>query len=256
MSDAWYFVDSDEHAGPVSYEQLRKYLVSPRGGKTALVWHKGLSDWKPAGEVKELAGVFAEPPPLPRQVVQSRTTRVPRAAPTLHHVDRWVSGLPWRWARNGAIFAAISSFARLGGSKDIEKMLQNGSVLLSTAVVFVIMIIGSAFLFFMIGLWARRTLLSAPGVAWVSIAKSIPRKWTVGGVLLGTLMVLTDAVFQWRGAKLQSGDSINAIAENVGYVIGAVGTASLLGFVVGLVSRRGLERAISDDGDITTNVFR
>jgi hypothetical protein len=48
-------------------------------------------------------------------------------------------------------------------------------------------------------------------------------------------------------AKVQPGGSIRAIAENVGYVIGTVGASSFVGFVVGLVSRRGLRRAILDD---------
>ena len=78
MSDAWYYVDRDEQVGPVSREQLRKFLLSPRGGKGALVWRNGLSDWKAAREVGELAVVFEGPPPLPRRRGQPA---VPAAAP-------------------------------------------------------------------------------------------------------------------------------------------------------------------------------
>src|ERR1700730_8136005 len=71
MADVWYYVENDARAGPVSSEQLRRFLRSPRGGEAALVWHSGLSDWKRAGEINELADVFKLPPPVPRGVVQS-----------------------------------------------------------------------------------------------------------------------------------------------------------------------------------------
>src|SRR5579871_5529828 len=67
MSDAWYYVENNTDAGPVSCEQLRQFLRSPRGGKSALVWREGLSDWKAAGELNELADVFKRPPPIPHR---------------------------------------------------------------------------------------------------------------------------------------------------------------------------------------------
>jgi hypothetical protein len=161
--------------------------------------------------------------------------------------DRWVKALPRRWARNGAIFGAIFSFAQLGGSRDIEQLLQNSGLLLYVAITSVVSVVGSALLFFVNGLWARKALLRSPDREWASVAKSIPLKWTIGAALLGLLIILADAVFEWRGAKLQSGGSINAVVENVGYVVGVVGTLLVLGFAIGLVSRRGLRRAISDD---------
>jgi hypothetical protein len=57
MADAWYYVDNDAQAGPVSFEQLRNFLLSPSGGKHALVWRKGLQDWKAAGEMPELVAI-------------------------------------------------------------------------------------------------------------------------------------------------------------------------------------------------------
>jgi hypothetical protein len=160
--------------------------------------------------------------------------------------NRWVRTLPRRWARNGAIFGAITSFARLGGSRDIERLLKNSGLLL-VAIESVIFVVVLALIFFVGGLCARKALPGAPDIGWASVAKSIPVKWTIGAALLGLLVILADAVFQWRGAQLQSGGSINAVAENLGYVMGVVGTSSLLGFVIGLVSRWGLRRAISDD---------
>jgi hypothetical protein len=161
--------------------------------------------------------------------------------------DRWVKTLPRRWARNGIVLGAISSFAQFGGSRDIEQLLQNSGLLSHVAIVSVISVVGLAVLFFVVGQWARRALSRAPDRGWASVAKSIPLKWTIGAALLGLLVILADTVFEWRGAKLQTGDSTSAVAENVGYVVGIVGTSSLLGFVIGLVSRRGLRRAISDD---------
>jgi hypothetical protein len=71
MPDAWYYVENDEKVGPVSTEQLRRFLRSPTGGKAALVWRNGFSDWQPAGDINEqfieLADVF-ELPPIPRMV--------------------------------------------------------------------------------------------------------------------------------------------------------------------------------------------
>jgi uncharacterized protein DUF4339 len=40
MSDAWYYVDNDAQAGPVSFERLRNFLLSPPGGKYTLVWRR------------------------------------------------------------------------------------------------------------------------------------------------------------------------------------------------------------------------
>jgi hypothetical protein len=86
MSDAWYYVENDARAGPVSHEQLLKFLLSPRGGKTALVWRKGFSDWKPAGEVDELSNVFEGPPPIPQRIVQSPTVQVDVLPPPTNSV--------------------------------------------------------------------------------------------------------------------------------------------------------------------------
>jgi hypothetical protein len=66
MTEAWYYVENDVQAGPVSIEQLRRFLSSSRGGKAVLVWRSGFSAWEPAGEVDELADVFERPRPDPR----------------------------------------------------------------------------------------------------------------------------------------------------------------------------------------------
>src|SRR5262245_4948512 len=66
MSDAWYYADGDRQSGPVSSEQLRAFLQSPRGGTNTLVWRQGLSDWKPAVELAELSPAFEGPPAPPQ----------------------------------------------------------------------------------------------------------------------------------------------------------------------------------------------
>ena len=69
MSDAWYYADGDRQTGPVSSEQLRTFLQSPRGGKNTLVWRQGFSDWRPAGALTELSPAFDGPPPLPQGAI-------------------------------------------------------------------------------------------------------------------------------------------------------------------------------------------
>jgi hypothetical protein len=67
MPDAWYYVvENDRQAGPVSFEILRTFLLSPQGGRNALVWRNGFQDWRTAGEVAELVSIFSSPPPIPR----------------------------------------------------------------------------------------------------------------------------------------------------------------------------------------------
>jgi GYF domain 2 len=51
------YVIKNAQAGPVPFEQLRNFLLSPSGGKHALVWCKGLQDWKAAGEMPELVAI-------------------------------------------------------------------------------------------------------------------------------------------------------------------------------------------------------
>lgn len=76
MSDAWYFVDGDEQVGPVTHEQLRRFLLSRTGAENVFVWRKGFSDWKAVREVTELAAIFEAPPPLPRHAIRSASVPV------------------------------------------------------------------------------------------------------------------------------------------------------------------------------------
>jgi hypothetical protein len=162
--------------------------------------------------------------------------------------DRWVKTLPWRWARNSAIFGALICFAPLLGTpRYIEQIIDNGGLFwMSLGAMF--LAIPLTVIFFVIGLCARTTLRRALDRGWASVAESIPLKWTIGAALSGLLVALASAmVFDWHGAMFQSGSSLSGVARNVAYAVGVFGSLSLLGFVIGLVSRRGLRRAISDD---------
>ena len=77
--------------------------------------------------------------------------------------------------------------------------------------------------------------------------RAILSKWTIGATVLNALLVFADYSFEWRGPKFVSGTSAAAIAENGGYVIGALGSAALLGLFVGIVSCLGVKRAMRRD---------
>jgi membrane protease subunit (stomatin/prohibitin family) len=52
--------------GPFDGEQLKAMVAAGELRRDTLVWAKGMEDWRPAGQVPELEGAFAEvPPPLP-----------------------------------------------------------------------------------------------------------------------------------------------------------------------------------------------
>ena len=55
-----------EKRGPVELPELRQQAEAGALTRETLVWRAGLEQWAPAGEVAELAEVFAAtPPPLP-----------------------------------------------------------------------------------------------------------------------------------------------------------------------------------------------
>jgi len=57
----WYYVDGGQKQGPVTIENLKGKVT-----KETLVWREEMNDWKKAGEIIELASIFAiTPPPIP-----------------------------------------------------------------------------------------------------------------------------------------------------------------------------------------------
>jgi hypothetical protein len=129
---------------------------------------------------------------------------------------RWAERLPVRWARNGAIFGALMVLAKYSDSHSLENLFQHpwmlgffiGSIT-GVAGIF-------AFITFLLGLWARWSLspIDEPNLA--AGVRTILRKWVVGTLILGVLMILSDVVFQWRGQTFAVGGTPDAIAENIG----------------------------------------
>lgn len=61
----WHFLDGAETTGPVDRETLRSAARDGRVRSDTLVWTPGMADWRPAGRVRALEGIFAPPPPPP-----------------------------------------------------------------------------------------------------------------------------------------------------------------------------------------------
>jgi hypothetical protein len=183
---------------------------------------------------------------LPYELVGGATLGSPPSSRAVF-ANRWLQSLPRRWARNGAVFGAIYSYAQVGGSKSWEQLFNNGYELCLFVFGLAFMTLSSGLIFFLVGLWARRALSPAGKAEWTSIAKSVLRKWVLGANLLGLLMILAEVVFEWRGPLLYSGGSAEAVASNMGVLVGTLIFWSIIGVAIGFVSRRGLRQAITDD---------
>ena len=56
----WYIIYNGRQIGPLELHQLRDYNLTP----ASMVWHEGMSDWQPAGNIPELRHLFTgEPAP-------------------------------------------------------------------------------------------------------------------------------------------------------------------------------------------------
>lgn len=59
----WYYVINGQRQGPVGDDEIRNLLAAGTLKKTDLVWNESLGqEWKPAGQVPELAGTETQPP--------------------------------------------------------------------------------------------------------------------------------------------------------------------------------------------------
>ena len=65
-------------AGPYDLAQLQGFVGNGQVSRESLVWTNGMAGWAKAGEVDDLAGLFAAPPPLPGA---GATPPAPPAAP-------------------------------------------------------------------------------------------------------------------------------------------------------------------------------
>lgn len=155
---------------------------------------------------------------------------------------RWAERLPGRWARNGAIFGALMVFAQYSVSQHLTYIFQHPSTLR----LFIGSIVGVAGIFalitFLLGLWARWSLSPIDEPNLTAGVRTILRKWVVGALVLGVLMILADVAFQWRGQIFAVGGTPDAIAANIGYVLGVAIACVAVGLITGYVSRRGLKK--------------
>ena len=155
----------------------------------------------------------------------------------------WVRRLPMRWARNSGLIGGAIGLVILAQSDAFT--IWNVPVSSLFEPLFFVAILAA--LGFALGFWARWSLGRIAGQAVEKVPRAILSKWTIGATVLNALLVFADYSFEWRGPKFVSGTSAAAIAENGGYVIGALGSAALLGLFVGIVSCLGVKRAMRRD---------
>ncbi|POR48982.1 hypothetical protein [Bosea psychrotolerans] len=159
----------------------------------------------------------------------------------LSHAQSWLQHLPLRWGRNVGIIGLAISTASL-----LLTLLSSGTVSPSLVTSHLATSAAFAFLSGLVGLLAcfglRKPFRRSPTEA---VGRITPRFVTGAAVLTGALLLI-EFLFQWReGHRLAlSGNA----AEDAGYCVGFVGSAALLGFLVSLVSKWGLRRAIKRDG--------
>ena len=63
----WYYARNGQRMGPVEEAEIQRLLQTGQLAGTDLVWKPGLPEWRPAGQMPELASFFrpAGPPPPP-----------------------------------------------------------------------------------------------------------------------------------------------------------------------------------------------
>ncbi len=62
----WYAATNGQQAGPFGQQDLQQQAQAGAITRETLVWKQGMANWTPAGQIPELASLFAQaPPPLP-----------------------------------------------------------------------------------------------------------------------------------------------------------------------------------------------
>src|SRR5437879_2789722 len=61
----WYYAEAGQQAGPITEEELLRLAGTGQIRSETLVWHEGLVNWQPYGEVKP--GAAGPPPYSPGQ---------------------------------------------------------------------------------------------------------------------------------------------------------------------------------------------
>jgi hypothetical protein len=102
-----YFVDSaNNQQGPVGSSEIVRLVRNGTIRRDTLIWHTGMTDWRPAGEVSGLTSLFtgaappARPPASPRMAAMA-DSRIAAAASTDGPTDGLIAvlgvwGLFWR----------------------------------------------------------------------------------------------------------------------------------------------------------------
>jgi hypothetical protein len=61
----WYVGSGGKRAGPFTEDQMRQYILAAKVKPTTMVWREGMDNWAVAGQVPNLAPLFAAVPPPP-----------------------------------------------------------------------------------------------------------------------------------------------------------------------------------------------
>lgn len=81
----WYYARNGQRMGPVEEAEILRLAQTGQLAGTDLVWKTGLPDWRPAGQMPELASYFfrpaAPPPPPPPAPAAAYSPYAPPAAP-------------------------------------------------------------------------------------------------------------------------------------------------------------------------------
>lgn len=132
MADQWHFSINGNQSGPVSSSELKQLASSGKLSQTDLIWKNGMQDWIPAGKVKGLFSVQANPaspPPMPPPISPQPAVRPqggmppslwdPEAAALWSLLFTPIFGcflITKNWTRLGEDSRAKSSMLWLGGS--------------------------------------------------------------------------------------------------------------------------------------------
>lgn len=84
----YYYVDNDQRLGPFTVQELQLKRIK----ESTLVWTEGLNQWTLAKDIEELKNiVFAEPPPIPKVVINPTSAVIqserPRLTPSASKYD-------------------------------------------------------------------------------------------------------------------------------------------------------------------------
>jgi len=80
VADVYYLDGARNQQGPVPGDEIARLIRAGTIRRDTLVWHAGMPDWRPAGQVDEFASLFAQVPP-PRPAAPVPPPAFPAAPP-------------------------------------------------------------------------------------------------------------------------------------------------------------------------------